>query len=248
MKNQPPLDALIEIAGEILRAKYGAAEFAFLSGSFVRGEATAFSDLDIVVIYKELPNAFRESFYFRSFPVEAFVHTPETLNYFYEYDAKTFVPSLAVMVAEGIEVPAKNDLSARLKYLANEFLSRPPKISDEEIRNFRVGLTDLIDDIREPRSKEELTASGTTLYVALADFYLRANGAWSAKSKSIPRALRKLNSDFQRRFCESFERLFVAGAAETVIELTEELLAPHGGFLFDGLRLDAPADWQKAIE
>lgn len=243
-----PLDGLIEITKDILRTRYGGAEFAFLSGSIVRGEATAFSDLDIVVIYKELPNAFRECFYFRDFPIETFVHTPETLSYFYEFDAKTFVPSLASMVAEGIEVPSKNDLSARLKHSANEFLSRPPKISVEEIRDFRGWLTDLIDDIREPRSKAELTASGTTLYAALADFYLRADGAWSAKSKSIPRALRKLNPDFQRRFCEIFERLFVAGETEAVIELTEELLAPHGGFLFDGLRLDAPADWRKPVE
>lgn len=248
MERKTSLDELIEITGEILRAKYASAEFAFLSGSFVRGEATAFSDLDIVVVYKQLPNAFRECFYFRKFPVETFVHTPETLNYFYASDAKTFVPSLAAMVAEGIEVPAKTDLSARLKHSASEILSNPPKISDEEIRDFRGWLTDLIDDIRAPRSKEELTASGATLYAALAEFYLRTNGAWSAKSKSVPRALRKLNFEFQQRFCESFERLFVAGEAVKVIEMTEELLAPHGGFLFDGLRLDAPADWRNPIE
>jgi predicted nucleotidyltransferase len=248
MKKKTSLDELTEITKEILRVKYASSEFAFLSGSIVRGEGTAFSDLDIVVIYKELPNAFRESFYFREFPVETFVHTPETLNYFYESDAKTFVPSLAAMVSEGVEVPAKSDLSARLKHLANEFLSRPPKISDEEIREFRARLTDLIDDIRAPRSKEELTASGTALYTALAEFFLRTNGAWSAKSKSIPRALRKLNADFQRRFSESFEKLFVAGETGKVIELTEHSLAPHGGFLFDGLRLDASADCKKLLE
>jgi predicted nucleotidyltransferase len=248
MKNHPPLDELIEITSEILRAKYPSAEFAFLSGSFVRGEGTAFSDLDIVVVYKELPNAFRESFYFRKFPVETFVHSPETLNYSYEAEAKNFIPSLAAMVAEGIEVPAKNDLSAKLKHLAGECLGNPPKISDDEIRNFRAWLTDLIDDVREPRSKEELTASGTTLYTTLSDFHLRTNGVWSAKSKSIPRALRKLNADFQQRFCESFERLFVAGETGKVIRLTEELLTPHGGFLFDGLRFDSAPDCKKPLE
>jgi len=248
MNDRPPLDALIEITKEILRVKYREAEFAFLAGSIVRGEGTAFSDLDIVVIYKELPNAFRESFYFRSYPVETFVQTPETLNYFFETNAENFVPSLAAMVAEGIEVPAKTDLSARLKDLANENLRRPPVISDEEIRDARAWLTDLIDDIRAPRSKEELTATGTTLYAALATFYLRTNGVWAAKSKSIPRALLKLNPDFQQRFCAGFERLFVAGETETVIKLTEELLALHGGFLFDGLRLDASPDCRKSLE
>ncbi|HXH70669.1 MAG TPA: nucleotidyltransferase domain-containing protein [Pyrinomonadaceae bacterium] len=248
MNSKTSLDGLIEITNEILRTKYPSAEFAFLAGSIVRGEATTFSDLDIVIIYKDLANAFRESFYFQNFPVEAFVHTPETLNYFFEADAKSGVPSLAVMVSEGREVPAKNDLSEKLKCLANDCLNNPPKISEEEIRNFRCWITDLIDDVREPRSKEELTASGTTLYAALADFYLRTNGVWSAKSKSIPRSLQKLNPDFYQEFCESFEELFVWGKSVKVIKLAEIILEKHGGFLFDGVRLDAPADWQKPIE
>ena len=248
MNNSKSLKKLIEIADEIRRMKYPSAEFVFLAGSIVRGEATAFSDLDIVVIYKDLPNAFRESFYFQNFPVETFVHTPETLNYFFEADAKSGVPSLAAMVAEGIEVPHRTDLSEKLKSLANKYKSNPPKLSEEDIRRLRGWLTDLIDDIRAPRSKEELSASGTTLYAALAEFYLRTNGFWSAKSKSIPRALRKSNPDFQQRFCEAFERLFVAGEPEAIISLTEELLAPYGGFLFDGLRLEASPDCRKPLE
>ena len=248
MSNKTSLDKLFKITNEILRMKYPTAEFAFLAGSIVRGEGTAFSDLDVVIIYQQLPNAFRESFYFQDFPVETFVHTPETLNYFFEADSKSAAPSLAMMVAEGIEVPAKSDLSEKLKHLANNCLNNPPKISDEEIRNFRCWITDLVDDIREPRSKEELTASGTVLYGAASDFYLRTNGVWTAKSKSIPRHLQKLNSDFRQTFCESFEELFVAGKSEKVIKLCEAILENHGGFLFDGVRLDAPADFKKPIE
>jgi len=249
MNNQTPLDELIEITKEILQAKYPAAEFAFLAGSIVRGEGTAFSDLDIVIIYKDLPNAFRESFYFRNFPVETFVHTPETLNYFiFDVDHPSTVASLAKMVSEGIEVPKKSGLSEKLKRLVNDYLAEPPKISEDEKRNVRCHITDLIDDIRAPRSKEELTASATVLYTVLANFYFRANGFWSAKSKSIPRHLEKINPELHRKFCASFEELFVAGTQEKVIGLAEELLAPHGGFLFDGLRLDSSPDCSRPLE
>ncbi len=249
MKKQPPLDELIEITREILQTKYSAAEFAFLAGSIVRGEGTAFSDLDVVVIYEDLPNAFRESFYFREFPVETFVHTPETLNYFiFEVDRPSTVASLARMVSEGIEVPKKSALSKKLKRLASKCLSAPPKISEDETRNMRCRITDLVDDIRAPRSKEELTASATVLYTALADFYFRAGGFWSAKSKSIPRHFQEINPEVCRKFCASFEELFVAGKPEKVIELAEELLAPHGGFFFDGLRLDSSPDCRKPLE
>jgi len=247
MKKKTSLEGLIEITKEVLQAKYAAAELAFLAGSIVRGKGTAFSDLDIVVIFENLPNAFRESFYYKNFPVETFVHTPETLTYFFEIGVESGNPSLAAMVSEGIEVPCKNHLSEKLKALANEVLAHPPEISVEEIRDFRCWITDLIDDIREPRSKAELTASAATLYAALANFYLRTNNFWSSKSKTIPRSLQKANPDFCRNFCESFEELFVAGKPGKVIELTEKLLAPQGGFLFEGIQLDAPANWQKSI-
>ena len=84
----------------------------FLAGSIVRGESTPFSDLDLVVIFDKLPAAYRESFYFQGFPIEAFVHDPETLNYFlYEIDRPSGIPSLAQMIVEGIEIPKPNDLS-----------------------------------------------------------------------------------------------------------------------------------------
>jgi len=64
-----------------------------LAGSIVRGEGTPHSDLDLVVIFDRLPNAYRESFYFGDLPVEAFVHDPETLNYFlFEVDRSSGIP------------------------------------------------------------------------------------------------------------------------------------------------------------
>jgi Nucleotidyltransferase domain len=248
MSKQHSLEKLIKITQEILQVKYPSAKFAFLAGSIVRGEATAFSDLDIVVIFKELPNAYRESFYFQGFPVETFVHTAETLNYFFEEDAKSGVPSLPQMVAEGIEVPSKCELSEKLKNLANEILNNPPKISDEELRIYQYWITDLIDDIREPRSKLELTAVGTRLYEVIATCYLQTNGFWSAKGKSIPRNLIKHNPYFYQKFTESFEELFVNGKTEKVIKLAEKLLEKHGGFMFDGIRLDAPPEWKKEVK
>ncbi len=247
MKNSQ-IENLIQITNEMLETKYPLAKFAFLAGSIIRGEGTAFSDLDIVIIFEDLPNAYRESFYFKDFPVETFVHTPETLNYFFELDAKERIPSLAQMVSEGIEVPGKTELSKTLKNLANETLKYPPQITKEEIRIFQYWITDLIDDIREPRSKLELTAVGTRLYEAIADCYLRTNNLWSAKGKSIPRNLKKHSPEFYQDFTSSFEELFALGKTEKIINLAENLLAPHGGFMFDGIRLDAPSDWRKPIE
>ncbi|NJM54129.1 MAG: nucleotidyltransferase domain-containing protein [Blastocatellia bacterium] len=67
MRNES-FENLIYITKEILQTKYSSAEFVFLAGSIIRGEGTKYSDLDIVVIFENLPNAYRESFYFQDFP------------------------------------------------------------------------------------------------------------------------------------------------------------------------------------
>jgi hypothetical protein len=242
--NQPT-----QVTQEIFDRRYRDASVIFLAGSLVRGESTPFSDLDLVVIFDKLPAAYRESFYFQGFPIEAFVHDPETLNYFlYEIDRPSGIPSLAQMILEGIEIPKPNDLSRSLKQLATSVMQlRPPELSEEDVRKLRYDITNLVDDIRQPRSQDELVASGAELYEALANYYLRTNKLWSAKGKSIPRILRQADADLCLRYAASFDELFAHGHPENVVALVEEILRPHGGFLFDRHRLDAPANYRKPL-
>jgi hypothetical protein len=243
------LDQLTKVANKILERKYPNARVIFLAGSIVRGEGTPSSDLDLVVVFDEIPAAYRESFTFQGFPVEAFVHDPETLNHFFhEVDRLSGIPSLAQMVLEGIEVPKASEFSQSLKQLAVLVLELgPPELSDEEVRKLRYNVTSLVDDIRKPRSKDELFASGTELYQALADYYFRTKNLWSAKGKSIPRILNNADADLCLRYCSSFGELFTDGNPAKVIALAEEMLEPNGGFLFDGHRLEAPAHWRKPL-
>ena len=100
---------IIGVAHAIRSARYPDASAIFAAGSIVRGEGTATSDLDLVVVYASLPSAYRESFRFGGVPVEAFVHDPETLEYFFvDVDRASGVPALPQMVVEGIEIPAPN--------------------------------------------------------------------------------------------------------------------------------------------
>jgi hypothetical protein len=238
-----------QVAQEIFDLKYPHATVIFLAGSIVRGESTPFSDLDLVVIFDKLPAAYRESFNFQGFPIEAFVHDPETLNYFlHDVDRPSGIPSLAQMILEGVEIPKPNDLSKSLKHLATSVMQLgPPGLTKVEVRKLRYDITNLVDDIKQPRSRDELVASGAELYEALANYYLRTNMLWSAKGKSIPRILRQADADLCLRYAASFDELFAHGSPESVVALAEEILRPGGGFLFDGNRLDAPDDYRKPL-
>jgi hypothetical protein len=240
-------DELIEIARAIHNQRYGGAAVTFLAGSLVRGEGTATSDLDLVVVFEHVAHAYRESFMFYGKPVEAFVHDSETLSYFFSRGRDLGVPSLAAMVSEGIEIPSSSELSQSLKAAARQLLAiGPPAWGEAEVDASRYAITNFVDDLREPRTRAEQAASGAALYGALSTFYLRSRGLWAANDKTIPRQLRRIDPTFAEKFDAAFESLFVQGNSTAVIELTEQVLANRGGWLFDGYRVPAPPEWRSS--
>jgi nucleotidyltransferase-like protein len=246
---KPVRPSPIKAALDVRRERFGDAEVIFLAGSVPRGEGTPYSDLDIVVICKKLPAAYRQSFVHQGWPVEAFVHDPETLNYFFwERDRPSGVPSLATMVKEGKAIPKENQLSRSLRALAQAVIKAgPPEWTEPDIARARYAITDLCDDIRAPRNHAELVASASRLYELLADFYFRSMGGWSAKSKTLPRKLAEADPALAQRFIKAFDATFSTHNSSPILQLSQQILGPHGGFLFDNYRLDAPPAWRKPL-
>ena len=218
----------------------------FVAGSVVKGEATAHSDLDLVVIYPKLERAFRESFAHRGWPVEAFVHDPETLQYFFRnVDRPIGRGTLAEMIAEGHEVPGPSDFSHSIKAMAREILKMGTvPLTTEQIQDRRYQLSELLDDVREPRSRHDLIADATLLFNELAEFYFLTRGQWTASGKAIAKRMKTIDPAFARGFAEAFDRLFTSGNPASVIQMTESLMEPYGGVLFEGYRREVPADWR----
>lgn len=225
----------LEVAKEVLAKRYPEADSAFVAGSITRNEETQYSDIDLVVVFNKLENAHRESFVFEGWPVEAFVHDPETMNYFFfESDAKSGHPVLPRMVAEGIVIPATTALSAELKALANKVIKTgPPKLTESEFVDRRYFITDLVDDIRAPRSQSEALATGTKLYEILGDFYLRAQGLWSGSGKGLARSISNASPTMAKQLEHAFSKLF-SGDSSAIVKIAEDILKPYGGFYFEG--------------
>ena len=235
----------VEVAKNVLRERFPNALLAFVAGSFNRGEATSFSDIDLVVVFEKLEFAWRESFTFDQWPIEAFVHDPETLNYFFrEVDGKDGVPSLPSMVLEGSVIPENHELAFNLKSLAKQVLDeKPSEWSEETIYQQRYGITDLIDDLREPRNTLEAYIVIGSLHEMLGNFYFRTKRMWSASRKHIPRQMLKLDPQFGKQWVQAFEKAYM-GDYSNLITFTEELLKPYGGLLFDGYKRNAPKEWR----
>jgi len=239
------IDQITEVTKRLYLDRFPQARVIFLAGSLVRNEGTSASDLDLVVVFDKLKNAYRESFFFEKWPVEAFVHDPQTLEYFFRDDCRSGCPSLPAMVCEGIEIPGSTAFSASLKRLASEYLAKgPPEWQENEVKSSRYFISDMIDDLRDPKNVAEMHATATSLYPALANHFFRSRKLWSAKGKSIPRKLLETDPDIAKQFSEAFDSLFKDGETRRLIQLAEEILKPSGGFLFDSYKIEAPADWR----
>ena len=235
----------LETAEKLLEEKYPDFAVAFVAGSFNRGEETATSDIDLVVVLPKVENAWRESLIYDGWPVELFFHDEKTLKYFfYEVDAKEGIPSLPNMVLEGPAIPSESPLSNKLKELAAQVIEAGPAVlTEDEKKNFRYMISDLLDDLKAPRSKFEGLAILSKLHGMLAFFLFRSNKTWAAAGKHIPRRLQKIYPDLYKRWEESFTKAFT-GNFQPVILLTEEILSENGGYLFSGYHRAAPKEWR----
>ncbi|MEM9274488.1 MAG: nucleotidyltransferase domain-containing protein [Cyanobacteria bacterium P01_F01_bin.143] len=240
MKRSP-----IAVAEEIFHNKYADSELLLLAGSTVRNEATPTSDLDLVILYDNIESAYRDSYYWDEWPIEAFVHNLETLRYFFELDRKSGVPSLPNMVVEGIEIPEISNLSISIKTMATEFLKKGPPIWErEDIDSSRYAITELVEDFKYPRSSAELYGTASILYSVLANHYFRSQNIWSAKGKSIPRRFQQVDPDLANQFNEAFDLVFACKDITGVIAIAEKILNQDGGFLFSGYKVNAPSNWK----
>lgn len=234
------------VTKELLETRYQGAEMIFVAGSVVRGEATAHSDLDLVVLFPKVEVAYRESFTHKGWPVEAFIHDRETLRYFFQsVDPQIGRATLAEMLAEGHEVPGPTPASDEMKAEALEALLKGPvALTEDEIQDRRYHISELLDDLRDPRGKAEFVGAATAIYSEVSDYYFRTRKLWTGGGKNILKRMKKVDPVFARRFSEAFDELFTQGKPARVIEISEEVLAPQGGVLFEGYRRETPRNWR----
>src|SRR3984885_16228343 len=96
------MDDPVADARALIAERFPTARAAFLGGGVLSARRTATSDLDIVVVIDGPPAPFRESLYWRGWPVELFVHDSESVGVYFARDASARKPSLARMIAEGV--------------------------------------------------------------------------------------------------------------------------------------------------
>lgn len=247
--NVPSPEKVLQIAAAALETHFAGASAALVAGSLLRGDGSATSDIDLVVLYSELPQARRESFLSEGIPVEAFVHDPATLRWFLREDIRVGKPALLRMLADSQIIGPEPQMATPWQAEARSLLHQgPDALSAEQLNRLRYQITDKIDDLRGVKTASELLAIGTALYDPLAELVLRGRGSWAASGKWIPRLLAELDAKLASEFDSAFRKLFQSEDVSALLAFTERELARYGGPLFANFRSDAPIEWRIAAK
>jgi hypothetical protein len=239
-------DQALVCAAELFSNRYQGAEFCIAAGSIIRGHGTTGSDLDLVVIYQKLPAAFREAFYYKSMPVEAFVNDYETIQGFVDRDYASAHRSMIHMLATGIVVPAASDTSQRLQRYARALLDKGPEpTADAQMQALRYAITDLIGDLQGDRPQHEMRAILYCIYEAIGELRLRHSGRFVSRGKHLARSLKECDAQFSEKLNEVMESAHRDGLSQAQVEKLAGLLEFAGGPLFDGYRQEASAERRK---
>lgn len=194
---------------KLIKERYVDARAVFWAGSVSEGLGTSASDLDLVIVFEEVAHAYREAFIYDAWPIDAFIHDIDTLRYFFEESrVGNGISGLNHMILNGRMVTKPNAFSENIKTLAGKFLKAGPSAwTQAQIDKERFLITDILDDIKFSKNKEEQITSAVHLFEPLLQFYFRCQKKWSASGKSLMRLLKQENSQLAEEWITAFEKL-----------------------------------------
>lgn len=221
---------------KLISKRYPQAKSVIWAGSVKNNQATESSDLDLIIVFESLPNAYREAFIYDGWPVDTFIHDLDSLNYFFEESrVGNGITGLAYMIINGYEILDKSEFTERVKRIAQESIALGPALWDkDQIDKERFLITDALDDIKYPASYEEKMASAAWLLEALGQFYFRAQGKWCASGKNLIRYLSDEDNLLAKEFNDAFSEVFRNGKTCRLELLVQKILLRYGGLLWDG--------------
>ncbi|WP_203135800.1 nucleotidyltransferase domain-containing protein [Microbacterium sp. JZ31] len=182
------------LARRFVEDRFPAAEAAVLAGSTARGERTATSDVDLLVLgpaqmFDADEDSLAATLAFEGEAFEVFAHTAGAFERWVEKDLARHRPLLLNMLFEGRPVRA-GALLDRLRDRWSPVRDAGPRVEPHELDMRRYIVTDVVDDLRDATDPLERRVLAATLFERLGELLLVSHGEWIATGKHLPRRLR----------------------------------------------------------
>ncbi|MFI5716358.1 nucleotidyltransferase domain-containing protein [Nocardia sp. NPDC051750] len=236
---------VLEIARELVRARFPQARAAWLGGSAVLGTATVTSDLDITVLLAGPPAPYRESLRYHQWPVELFVQTEASMQHFLAMERKARRPATLRLIGRTYILADRDGSGEYLqRRCAAELAAGPAPLTVEELRSARYRVTDLLDDLTGSRDDTERLLIAADLWRATAELLLTGHGRWTGSGKWLHRELTAFDRDSGTEYSKALAhgmRSVASGNIEPMLGIVGRVLEMFGGRLFEGFRAEGPS-------
>ncbi|WP_020580249.1 nucleotidyltransferase domain-containing protein [Actinopolymorpha alba] len=203
---------------------------ALLSGSVVRGHATATSDVDVVVLLPEGMGGRRETVSWEGTTVDIFAYDTDTLDRYLAKDTERRRPTLCSLVLDGLLVAGDPAAAERAVAAARKVFDAGPRpVPAAELDRMRYGVTDLLLDVEGSGDRGETLILAATLVQALGDFVLAAAGRWTGQGKWLLRELRAYDKELAAGLVAAHDELARSAEVDPLVGLVDTVLAGYGG-------------------
>jgi hypothetical protein len=242
MEAMEPIDA----ATSVLDTRFPTCRAAFLSASVLSARRTPTSDLDIVVVLDGPPAPYRETIRDHGWVIELFVHTRESLRYFYDRELQQRRCTLATMCAEGTVLRSIDHECSDIQTEARAIIDAgPAALSCEELDQRRYALTDTLDDLRGTSDRVEAAFITGHLLAGASELVLLSQRRWTGQSKWLARHLAEAPGNFGELLSHGVRALLSTGDKQPMINAVNSALELAGGPLTEGYRASRPADIER---
>ncbi len=232
------LDAL-EAAQRIVNTRFSEAIAAFLTGSALSARRTSTSDLDIVIVLQGPPAPFRETTREHGWPVELFVQSPASIEYFSDLEAANQNAVTLQMISDGFVILSVDGEAERIQSRANKRLKEgPPPISESEMRKRRYLLTDQLDDLIGSTDSTEILYITQQLLIGCSELALLSKRQWLSSGKWLPRALAMSDFDLSDRLYAAAKSVILDEDKTLMEAVIREVLKRVGGPLTEGYKVE----------
>lgn len=225
----------VAITERFLSAHFPATTIAVIGGSTSRGERTASSDIDLLLIGRDIFDDDRlgmaATYAFEGEVFEVFAYTPDGFEQWARRSVAQHRPVIVHMLVEGapVRTGAGFDL---LRETWARVLADGPVVDPHELDLLRYHVTDVLDDLRDATDALERHVIAATLFETTAQLMLLAERCWLGTGKYLPRRLRALDAER----VESLSAPLLRGDISAFADAVERELDRAGGRLQTGFQ------------
>lgn len=204
------------------------------TGTIIRGEPHATSDLDIYVLHSAMYRR-RVQRFFHAVPTEIFINPPHTVRHYLAEEHRDGRLITAHMLATGVIVYEADAVVEQLQAESREWLTRPVALSPDAAIRARYWVATRLEDGSDVSGSDAHTATMllTQAVVGALEYWLMARGEPIPRSKTLLAAVAARDTELSRLVGRFFNATTSGERRIIAEEIGDRTIGAHGFFAWD---------------